>query len=199
MGNARKLNVINDFLGSAHIFSSAVRNLMVGQIHRVLGEELTLSQVNLLKMVAMTDGRSLGDVAGFLGVSHAAASKAVDRLVRRGLIERKESSNDRRAVQLSLAAEGHLVLDKYEEAQGATMGRIFRQFNAEELSRTADLLDKISTILVSQGDGSEEICLRCGIYFRDKCLLRQVSKSLCYYHHHKRSKAETGSAAVKPG
>ena len=94
-------DVVHDFLGSAQIFTNAVNDLMEEQLHEVTDEQLTFSQLKLLKMVSLTDNYTVSDVAAFLGVSNAAASRAVDRLVKRELVDRAEAEADRRAVRLS--------------------------------------------------------------------------------------------------
>ena len=97
MATAQRVSIINDFLASMNIFSSAIHELMAEQLRDELGGELTIPQLKLLKLIAKTNTESLGEVAAFLGVSNAAASKSVDRLVRRDLVLRKESADDRRA------------------------------------------------------------------------------------------------------
>jgi len=92
-----------DFLGSAQVFVTALSEIVEEKIlSAVAGETLTLSQFKLLKLVANTDAHSIGAVAAFLGVSNAAASKAVDKLVRRKMLLRTEGQEDRRESQLSL-------------------------------------------------------------------------------------------------
>ena len=51
------------------------------------------------------------------GVTNAAASQAVDRLVGLGLIERKEDPNDRRAKRLALTQKGRALINKGVEAR----------------------------------------------------------------------------------
>jgi DNA-binding MarR family transcriptional regulator len=94
--------LINDFLGSTQIFASALNDIVEEKLLReVAPGQVTFSQFRLLKMVALTDAQTLGDVAAFLGVSNPAASKAVDKLVRGGLLVRTEGEKDRRAIELS--------------------------------------------------------------------------------------------------
>src|SRR5512142_2915279 len=108
---ARQLRAIDDFLGSAHVFASAVNDIVEARLLRdVAGDQITVSQLKLLKLVAMTDAQTIGDVASFLGVSNAAASKAVDKLVRRKLLRRDEGETDRRVIHLSLTAGSRRVL-----------------------------------------------------------------------------------------
>jgi len=185
MAGNRDLGEIDDFLGSAHVFAAAVKDIVEQRLlDRVADGQLTVPQVKLLKLVAMTDGYSLGDVASFLDVSNAAASKAVDRLVRRNLLRRTEDQKDRRTMHLSLTHSGRRVLDAYEAARREKLEDIFAQFPSEELQRAAELLDRISADIVDHTADSEELCLKCGIYFRQKCLIRQLVKRNCYYARH---------------
>lgn len=189
--------LIQEFLGSAHIFSATVSDFVEERVLRdVAGDRLTFPQFKLLRLVAMTDAHSIGDVASFLGVSNAAASKAVDKLVRRRLLRRAEGKTDRRESQLSLTDQARRVVEAYEEARNKKMARLFRQFPADELRRAGELLDRLSASLVDHGADPEEICLQCGIYFRDKCLVRQLVKRNCFYVRHKNRKGTTGVPTV---
>lgn len=189
--------LIQEFLGSAHIFSSTVSDFVEERVLReVAGDRLTFAQFKLLRLVAMTDAHSIGDVASFLGVSNAAASKAVDKLVRRRLLRRTEGKADRRAIQLSLTDQSRRVVEAYEEARNKKMAGLFEKFPAAELRRAAELLDRLSASLVDHGADPEEICLQCGIYFRDKCLVRQLVKRNCFYVRHKNRKGTTGVPTV---
>jgi MarR family transcriptional regulator for hemolysin len=196
---SERAEILNDFLASTQIFSTAMTELMDEQIRAVLGKQFTLSQLKLLKMVARTNTGTISEVAAFMGVSNAAASKAVDRLVRRGLIQRKEKEEDRRAISLSLSESGHHVLEMYDEAQYKTLDGLFRRFTPQDLVAAGELLDRLSTDLVDAGARPDELCFRCGIYFRDKCLLRNVNKRVCYYHLHKSKTKNKQSAEIDPG
>jgi DNA-binding MarR family transcriptional regulator len=177
---------IDEFLGSAHIFASAVHDIVEQRLlDQVAGGMVTVSQVKLLKLVAMTDGYTLGDVASFLDVSNAAASKAVDRLVRRDLLVRSDDQRDRRAMHLLLSPAGRRLLGAYESARRRKLESIFTQFPREELQRAAELLDRISADIVDRGADSREPCLKCGIYLREKCLIRQAARRNCFYQRHK--------------
>jgi DNA-binding MarR family transcriptional regulator len=175
----KRAAIINDFLASMSIFSSATNELMAEQLDSELGGQLTISQLRLLKLIARTDIRSISDVATFLGVSNAAASKAVDRLVRRNLVTRIESPDDRRATRLKLTRKGHELLERYQDVQNRVLEGLFRQFMPEDFIQMAGLLDQLSCDIVEHEAGPREVCFRCGIYFRDKCVLRGIIKSGC--------------------
>jgi DNA-binding MarR family transcriptional regulator len=154
-------------------------------LREVTDDRVTPSQLKVLKLVARTNARRIGDVADFLAVSNAAASKAVDRLVRRGLIRRTEAAADRRAVELSLTPEGRTLLAQYEAATSQVLKELFGNLDPDELRDTARFLDRLSTDVVKTGRVRDGICLRCGIHFRDRCILRQSVGKNCYFHMHK--------------
>lgn len=183
--STRQPRAIDDFLGSAHVFASAVSDVIEsGLLRDVAGDQVTVSQLKLLKLVAMTDEQTIGDVALFLGVSNAAASKAVDKLVRRKLLRRAEGETDRRLIHLSLTPASRRLLEAYEQAKARKLDGVFRKFSEEDLRRAADLLDRLSADLVDHS-GKDEMCLQCGIYFRERCLVRQIMKRNCFYKRHK--------------
>lgn len=195
MASSRSGDLIHDFLGSAHIFTSAVNDVVEKRLlHEVAGAGLTFSQFKLLKLVAMTDARTIGDVALFLGVSNAAASKAVDKLARRKLLRRSEGTPDRREIRLSLTPPAARLLAAYDQLKDRKLARIFRQFSPQELKRAALLLDRLSAGIVDHSAKAEEVCLQCGIYFREKCLVRQMVKRNCFYHRNKSHKPRAPQA-----
>ncbi len=57
-------------------------------------------------LLSNSDRWSVGQIASALGVSSAAATKAVVRLERKGLVKRSENTIDRRRVDVSLTRTG---------------------------------------------------------------------------------------------
>jgi len=189
------LELINDFLGSAQVFASSVNNVIEERLLRQVGpRQLTFSQFKLLKLLALTDAQTIGDVAAFLGVSNPAASKAVDKLVRQGLLVRSEAQADRRATELSLTESSRRVLAAYDAAKNRKLAGVFRQFSPADLRRTSELLDQLSAGIVDHTAKAEDLCLQCGIYYRKKCLVRQLVRRDCFYHRHKTRKNAKSSA-----
>jgi len=186
MSAFRDGQALQDFLGSTQIFTSVVNDLMEEQLRGVNDDGVTFSQLKLLKMVSLTEGYSVSNVAQFLGVSTAAASRAVDRLVRRGLVDRTVSADDRRAVRLSLTDEGEALLATYDGAAHRALAQIFGDVPAEQMRQVGDLLDRLSLVIVERADGRDEVCFRCGIHFRHRCLLRQRRSRGCFFHVHER-------------
>jgi DNA-binding MarR family transcriptional regulator len=184
MLEAREATLINDFLGSTHVFALAVEQVIEEKPWKeAAGRQLTFTQMRLLKLVSHPGGvHTIGDVATFLAISNAAASKAVDKLVRLMLIRRREGESDRRAIHLSLTGPGQRLLDAYDAAVRSKLAEIFGQFGVDELQPVVQLLDRLSYNMMNGRPAvTEEICVQCGIYFREKCPLRQRSGRKCLY------------------
>lgn len=183
---AEAAELINEFLGSTHVFHSVVADVIE---HHLLTDvtrgQLTFPQLKLLRIVALEAVQSISEVAAFLGVSKAAASKSVDGLVRRRLLKRAEGKPDRRSIHVSLTARGRRLMMAYDRARDARLGALFSHFTAAELAETAKLLDRLSARLADDEAHSHGICHQCSIYFRERCHVRQMVDRTCLYLRHK--------------
>jgi DNA-binding MarR family transcriptional regulator len=75
-----------------------------------VAEDVTLAQYRALIELASRGPQRLADLATALGVEPSTATRMCDRLVRKGLVARRRSSDDRRAVRVSLTAGGAAVV-----------------------------------------------------------------------------------------
>ena len=73
---------------------------------------ITRRQRELLAYLLLQKQGSVGEIAAILGVSSPAATKAVARLERKGLVTRKENEVDRRCVCVSLTNAGMQALEE---------------------------------------------------------------------------------------
>jgi DNA-binding MarR family transcriptional regulator len=69
-----------------------------------------MSQIGAMFHIARHGALSVSDISEELGVTSAAASQMVDRLVHQGIILRSENPQDRRAKQVVLTEKGRQVL-----------------------------------------------------------------------------------------
>ncbi len=198
MCDQETMRLVQDFLGSAHVFASAVRDVMEKKLLTdIAGRELTFSQLKILKLVAFTETQTISDVAAFLGVSNAAASQMVDKMVRHKWLSRTEGKIDRRATELALTPGSRRLLAAYDRARAEKLGKIFRRLPLKKLRSAADLLESVAVGIVNHTANPEEVCLQCGIYFRDRCLLRSLSHRTCFYQRHRDRGAESWGAMAQ--
>jgi DNA-binding MarR family transcriptional regulator len=177
-------NMERELVSSAHVFAAAVRDVFESAVlEDVAGKELTFSQLKLLYLVTRTGGQTIGDVAAFLRVSYAAASKTVDKLVRRGLLRRAKTIEDRRASRLSATGAGRRLIAAYEAARHKMAARFFGQFSAKELRETSRLLDRLAAAIASYGAKPGDVCLQCEVFYRVNCRFGALTRRECVYKH----------------
>lgn len=195
MTEAITAELSNSFLSSARVFAWSVREVIERTVLREVTEDkLTFSQLKLLYLVAHTDVLNIGDAAAFLGVTCGAASKAVDKLVRRRLLRRTAPQEDRRSFRLSLTETSRKLMDAYQTARNHRAKIALEQFAPEELRRTAELLDHLAGAIVSTSSNPETTCMQCEIYFRERCRFGEVGRRKCFYQRHKTQDQKTVTA-----
>lgn len=91
---------------------------------------VTLPQLRVLVMVASRGPLNLGAVAAGLGVHPSNATRAVDRLVVAGLLDRRDDPADRRSLLLELTVEGRALVDRVMDARRAAIAGILERMPA---------------------------------------------------------------------
>jgi len=77
----------------------------------------SMSQVGALFQLSHRVTSGVSDIGDSLGVTSAAASQMLDRLVQQGLIARREDPNNRRAKQITLTEGGRGFIHKIMKAR----------------------------------------------------------------------------------
>jgi DNA-binding MarR family transcriptional regulator len=119
--------------------------------------------------MALEGRHRVGDVAGYLGVSTAAASKNIEKLRRFGLLLRRRSEWDRRAKVLSVSPKGLRLIRRYEEHKNARLVRTLHGFDTTEIDQLTGLLERFAVSLLETEPDTNGACLRCGGYLDDSC------------------------------
>jgi DNA-binding MarR family transcriptional regulator len=73
--------------------------------------ELSITQCKVLNMLGETGAPSLRELSDQLGLSLPGTSRAIDGLVRRGMVKRTSDPDDRRLKRLALTAKGRKVIE----------------------------------------------------------------------------------------
>jgi DNA-binding MarR family transcriptional regulator len=85
-------------------------------------ERLDLSFTQFKALSAAADGEpTVKELAELLGLSLPGASRAVDHLVKRGLLDRREDVNDRRCKRLSATGAGRELVHRLDDARLAAL------------------------------------------------------------------------------
>jgi DNA-binding MarR family transcriptional regulator len=109
--------------------------------------EISVEQFHILRHIHRGT-RSMSELAALGRVSRPAISQAVETLVRRGLVRRRQSRTDRRTVELTLTPGGTALLDA-----------IFRQTRGWMRMRLATSNDQdLRTMIAAMGLLREALC-----------------------------------------
>jgi DNA-binding MarR family transcriptional regulator len=92
---------------------------------------LSMPQISTLMRLYHHGECAVSEVADDLGVTNAAASQMVERLVQLGLLERAENPSDRRAKQLTLTPKGRALIQKSLEARRRWMEELIAALTPE--------------------------------------------------------------------
>lgn len=105
--------------------------------------ELTIPQIRTLSALQCHSRRTMGELAEALGVSLPSATQIVDRLVRRGLVERSPDAEDRRVVRVSLTETGASITQEARRERDRQLQAASRYLSPEELTLIADALARL--------------------------------------------------------
>ena len=102
-------------------------------------------QRELLAAVAASDGGTLNQVAARVKRGAPAVSRAVDALVRAGLVDRQPDPDNRRRLQLRLTETGRTQLNRPPVADSSLEGRISKLAHSEQraLERGIEILERL--------------------------------------------------------
>ncbi len=117
------------------------------QVGAVARLGLTLHQFRGIVQVYVQPGITTTDFADAIGVQPSVATGVVQRLVSRGLVERKLDDSDRRIRRLYLTAEGLEVAEESAGIARSTRRRQLSVLNDEQLAQLRDLLVALEAAL----------------------------------------------------
>ena len=109
-------------------------------MHRSMGsllvfarkQGLSMSQMGALYHISRSGTSSVSEIGDDLGVTSAAASQMLERLVQNGLVTRGEDPHDRRAKQIVLTESGRETIRNSMEAQQRWFAALADSMSAEE-------------------------------------------------------------------
>jgi DNA-binding MarR family transcriptional regulator len=131
---------------------------------------LTGPQLLLLRLIAGSGQLTAGVIAREVSLSQATVTSIIDRLERKGLLQRVRNTEDKRKVMLHLTAAGEAALEqappllqesfikRFDQLEGweqslilSSLQRIGEMMNASELD-AAPLLDSSDAQLIARGE-----------------------------------------------
>ena len=100
-------------------------------------------QERVLTMVSMKEGVNQKDLAFLLGIRPQTLGEMLQKLEERGLVERKKSEADGRAIEVSLTDEGRAKAAEIAERRALAAADLFSVLSEDEKEQLAAILDKL--------------------------------------------------------
>jgi DNA-binding MarR family transcriptional regulator len=125
---------------------------IINEIYKLLGpavpeewlsSDLTVTQLRLVLVLQNTGPLRMSDIASSLQVTLPTTTIIVDNLVRKNLVLREASPQDRRLVICKLAPQGELLLSKLWGSGQMVMRRLLDNLNDEERQKAAEVAEML--------------------------------------------------------
>lgn len=116
------------------------------------------SQISTLHMLYHKKKCAVGDVGHTQSISNPAASQLLDQLVKRGLVERYEGSEDRRVKYHKLSEAGLDMMKESHSARKSWYQSLVNDLSEDELQKVSEaleILNKKIHVFESQSEGCD--------------------------------------------
>jgi DNA-binding MarR family transcriptional regulator len=147
-------------------------------LERATGGKLTAAQLHALAFVSRHAGCSTKALSAGLRTSIPSATRLVDRLVRKGLIDRCESGEDRRLVQLRVTPTAETALRSVQEARIAQLEAAVSALPADERPPLLGGLERLLRAMMRDAETVEACCLHCGSAHDRTCVVNTAHVAL---------------------
>jgi MarR family transcriptional regulator, organic hydroperoxide resistance regulator len=143
-----------DFLEAFDALARAVRRARGAA--GATASSLTLSQYGLLEPLIGQGSARVRELASQAGISAPTATRILDTLERRGLVQRTRAREDRRGVRVGLTGNGRRVLVEQHDWVRARQRAFYESLTGNQQALAPDLLVKLAALIdeLAPGTGS---------------------------------------------
>ncbi len=137
--------------------------VVLSRAHNALGErlqasvaahDLTLTEFGILEVLYHKGPLLLGEVQRRILVSSGGVTYLVDRLEKKGLVERRECTGDRRARYAALTEAGEEIISRIFPAHASCIESLMGSLSEDEQRAAVALLRRVGLAAVEAGRGS---------------------------------------------
>lgn len=121
--------------------TSVVRDAIYG----VGGSAIEPSQMDALDFLMNNENCRMSDLAENLRIDPSTATRAVQRMINVGLIERVPDKTDGRAVNIVVTERGQRIHSQVSERRKAVLVEVLSEFSSDERDSLADLLERFNS------------------------------------------------------
>ncbi len=172
---------IDEFVRNLQLLAFLTRHYIEARfVDDVTDKPISFVHINLLRILDEHPGRTVGDIARFMNVSYPAATKTVDKLVRLGLLRRREDPNDRRIAHLHLTSTGKRLVEKYAQLKREQIQQVINSFGKDRAIALGEQMRLFARHVVDSVPVRAGICLHCGAFDPKDCYTTESEKKCGY-------------------
>ena len=116
------------------------------------GANISIPQFRTLRFIQRHLDSSLSDIADHLGLTLPSVSKLVDGLVKQKLVNRQESTTDRRRLTLGLTSSGESLVNIARANAQASLAKTLSRLSDNEVETVIRAMDLLHPLFVPQGE-----------------------------------------------
>ena len=140
--------------------------------------ELTSAQFDAMMFIERHGGCSAKALSEGLHISIPSSTRLVDRLVRKRLVDRRESGEDRRLVRLTVTPVGLRTLAAMRDARVARLRQTLETFAPAERERLLELMERFLLAALRDEQTVHDCCLHCGADHDGGCVVNEAYLAL---------------------
>jgi DNA-binding MarR family transcriptional regulator len=138
----------DDIIDRANAFIAAIySNLMLHEIDGLkdgLMKNLTFHEIHTLEIIGDLGDATMNQIARHANVTQSTITTMVDKLVRKGVVERVREQGDRRIIRVRLTERGLKAYTEHQDIHREVTRRWLSALEAEEQQVALKVMEKIA-------------------------------------------------------
>lgn len=113
---------------------------------------LSITEIHTIEAIGTEGNRTMGEIAHDLRITVGTLTTAINRLIKKGYVERKRIEEDRRVVLVNLTEKGEAVFNVHKIFHKEMIDTILEEFKGEDLDILTRILGKASRFFEKKYD-----------------------------------------------
>jgi len=149
----KNVKKVNDIL--VNLFN-LVLDLEEQAVAESSSKDLSITEIHTLVAIGRGRPKTMTHVANLLGIKVSTLTIAINKLVKKGYVERLRDQQDRRIVRIQLTALGMEAVEAHETFHENMIEEALSHISEEELHKFISSIDNINKFLVMRSSGTFE-------------------------------------------
>ncbi len=116
-------------------------------------KDLSITEIHTIEAIGKEGNRTMGEIANDLRITVGTLTTAINRLIKKGYVERKRIEEDRRVVVVYLTESGKKVFDEHILFHKEMIDEVVKNFEDYELKVLTKALGKVSEFFEDKYQG----------------------------------------------